>query len=143
MDVRGGVALKAGGRMSERPLSVTIVGWFLIVAGSAGLIALWTGMPGAREAAQAFAAAFEGEWMLIASLAVAAGCGAGILFGINWARLIYVGWNLGGIAEGLLLISPMRFSLPAAILFAAIAFVLMRADGWFHRNDSDKASIFA
>ncbi|HWT13224.1 MAG TPA: hypothetical protein VN231_10765 [Allosphingosinicella sp.] len=128
--------------MNERPVSVTIVGWFLIVAGSAALLALWTGVPGAREAAQAFAAAFEGEWMLIASLAVAVGCGAGILAGINWARFLYIGWNLAGIGEGLLLISPMRFSAPAAIMFAAIAVVLIRADGWFHR-DEDKAGIFA
>jgi len=100
--------------MNERPWSVAVIGWLLIVAGAAALAAVWTGVPGALETARAFAAAFEGEAMLYASLAVAVGCGAGILAGINWARLIYVGWNLAGIADGLLLISPMRFSAPAA-----------------------------
>jgi hypothetical protein len=57
---------------------------------------------------------------------VTSGSGLMMLYRQNWARLLYVGWNILGIIIGLTT-SPIKIMLlPGVVVFAIIAFILFR-----------------
>lgn len=66
--------------MSKQPLTVSIVGWILIVMGIVSLISAFYYMSRAGV-----------SWYVVDG-AIILLCGTYILGGANWARLLYVGW---------------------------------------------------
>lgn len=119
-----------------RPLSVTIVGWWLIVTSLWGLylsataasdptsVHMASGSPVPLEVSQIFG---------IVNGFVLAICGIAILKGLHWARLVFLGWSFVGF---LFAIFTMGFLVP--ILFfgpsvGLIMFFLCRpgANYWF------------
>ena len=112
----------------NRPISVSIVAWVVIVLNILGVFMFVRASVLAPLTHAQLAYGFLG-------CAVAIVCGAFILAGKNWARWLYVLWCTVGLGYALATIpSPMPL-LPGAIKTAIIAFVLFRkpANSFFSR----------
>lgn len=122
--------------MDKRPLSVTIIAWFLIVTSIISVFTVWNAFdnpitqqvlaesPFPRSVHLAFAA-----FSLVMNLAI----GVALLKRQNWARYLYVGFGLFGIVMGLVT-SPMPSVVLLSVIFlVVIAFFLFRrpANDWF------------
>ncbi|WP_260482714.1 hypothetical protein [Sphingomicrobium flavum] len=129
--------------MNERPTSLTIIGWLLIVFGVWGMfsLVLLQVVPSAADAWNE-AARFStlSKTMLIAMNAVGGlltvACGYGVLKGMDWSRLVYIGWSLLGLVIGFLT-SPFTWAILASVAWiAVIAFFLFRpaANRWFGKS---------
>ena len=119
----------------QRPTSLTVVGWVLIIFGAFGLLA--TAMMPKNPAVTELLA--DSPLPLSAHLAIGAVgalvsmiCGYGILKGLGWSRMLYVGWTVISIAIALF---SMPFTTLAAVgwaIQAVIIFLLFRpaANAW-------------
>jgi hypothetical protein len=122
--------------MNERPLSVTIIGWLLIVLallGAAGTI-LMLGNPASMRVMAASGLPVDIQIALsFAGLAVSLASGIGLLKRQNWARWLYVLWNVAAIVVALLTSPAKLLVLISVALLAIIAFFLFRApaNAWF------------
>ena len=123
--------------MQKRPLSLSIIGWFLVVSGLLGVLGLLT-MTKNPAAQVIYAHSPLPMWAHIAfgivGIIVTAGSGYGVLKGLNWSRFLYVGWSLVGFAMSLLTIPITSILLLGFVLFAVIVFFLFRPDAnaWFN-----------
>ena len=122
--------------MDERPWTATIAGCFLILVSMVVLGALWSGSPGGDAFAETATASYDSSWLPWAGSAVIAGCGAGILLGWPMARLLVLIWMGWGIFEGLVLLSPVRFSVwtIGAYIVTAVLLFLPPSNEWFQRG---------
>ena len=127
--------------MGKRPLSVTIIAWFLIVTSIVSVFTFWSAFhspmtervmaasPLPRSVHIGFAA-----FSLVLNLVI----GVALLKRQNWARYLYVGFGLFGIAFGLAT-SPIKSLLLLNVVFlAVIAFFLFRrpANEWFRGDQA-------
>ena len=124
--------------MNSRPLSVTIVAWFLILSGIASLIDLFLAWnPAAARAVISHGALplLLFAWSIAAAL-ITIVCGLFILKGRNWARLLYVAVSLAGLAVAWLAMPAIWVLIAGALLLAVTAFFLFRgpADNFFGRS---------
>lgn len=115
--------------MNSRPLSVTIVAWYLIITAALGAIGL--AMAFANPAAQAYLAAsglsLESQMVLgVVGVIIAALCGFYILRGANWARYLYIGWTLLGVAIAMATIGFTPMMLVSLAILALVIFLLFR-----------------
>jgi cbb3-type cytochrome oxidase subunit 3 len=124
--------------MQQRPVSLTIIGWFLIVTSGLGLLFL----PMAFNNPMATRMYAQSPLPMSAHLAIGAiggliniACGFGILKGVNWSRFAYIGWSLVGTAISLATLPATSFALLGLVFLAVIAFFLFRpaANAWFNR----------
>jgi hypothetical protein len=122
--------------MDKRPLSLTIIGWFLVVTGLFGAYAALT--MGSNEMARQMMAdngmslRFQQALGVIGAVVVLASA-YGIFKGLPWSRVLYVGWMIVSILIGLLT-SPFKGMLMLSVLFVVvIGYFLFRpeADEWF------------
>jgi hypothetical protein len=122
--------------MGRRPLSVTIIAWFLIVTSIISVFTFWSAFytPMAEQIlAQSPLPRSVHMGMTIFSLVLNLLIGVALLKRQNWARYLYVGFGLFGIAFGLVT-SPVKSILFLSVIFlAVIAFFLFRrpANEWF------------
>jgi hypothetical protein len=120
----------------QRPTSLTIIGWFLIVIAAFGLISQLT-MQNNPMAQQLLAESPLPAWFHMAlgivGAVVTAACGYGVLKGLNWSRYLYVGWSLIGLLIGYLTVPFTSITLLSVLFLAVFAFFLFRpaANGWF------------
>lgn len=120
----------------QRPTSLTVIGWVLIIFGAFGLLA--TAMLPANPAAtqlleesplpMSVHLLIGGVGALISMI-----CGYGILKGLGWSRTVYAGWVLISVAIALF---SMPFTWLAAVgwlIQGVIIFFLFRpaANAWF------------
>lgn len=125
--------------MQERPLSVTIVGWVLIVFAILGVIAVAMSIGDARMEADMAASGVPPTSMYIVNLlgtAITLACGIGVLKGMNWARWLYVAWGTLSALAALAITPSPTLALISLAIVALIAFFLFRkpADAWFRRT---------
>lgn len=122
--------------MEKRPLSLTIIGWFLVVTSLFSLYSVLT--MGSNELAMRMlddmgvSLRFQQAMGVIGTI-IALVCAYGIFKGLPWSRVLYVGWGIIGLAIGFFT-SPMRSVLILSLIFlAVIAYFLFRptADRWF------------
>ena len=115
--------------MRARPLSVTIVGWFLIVSGILSLasvpIALNNPLTRAALENGPLPFAFQIGWSIGTAILTLV-CGWFILKGANWARILYIAASVAGLAITLATGRVTTLVLIAAGLLAVIAFILFR-----------------
>lgn len=122
--------------MQNRPLSVTIVGWVLILYGLLNAVGLAMAMnrPGA-DAIWSLSTMSVGlqQFIGFAGIAVSLIAGIGALKRQNWTRWLFIVWNIATL--GLVLASEPRFLLvlPSLVIFVLIVFFLFRrpANAWF------------
>ena len=122
--------------MEKRPLSLTIIGWFLILGGLFGAYSALT--MGSNEMARQMIAESGLSMQVQQALAVIGAIvglvsAYGIFKGLPWSRVLYVAWSVVGLAIALAT-SPFKGMLLLSVAFlAVIAFFLFRpeADAWF------------
>jgi hypothetical protein len=114
--------------MRERPLSVTIVAWFVILSGIISVAAIYaSGTPGGRVIGAPSALPHDAQLAIAgASALVSILCGIFILRGREWARLLYVAWNAAGLAMGALTAPLASVLLLSLLLLGVITYFLFR-----------------
>jgi hypothetical protein len=122
--------------MQQRPLSLTIIGWLLVVLSLFNLvgIAMMSSNPIMMKAAEQMhlSIAFLQIWSIIGTIVTLA-CAYGILKGLPWSRVLYVVWGvIGLVVSGYT--SPMKATvvLGLVILVVISAFLFTNAaNDWF------------
>lgn len=114
--------------MEKRPLSLTIIGWLLIVFTLLGLYGVFT--MGSNPAATKMLAQmhvsllFEQVWGVIGAV-INLACAYGILKGLPWSRVLYVVFGIISLVVSFY-ISPMK----AAIVLGLVLLVVIAAFLW-------------
>jgi hypothetical protein len=115
--------------MNQRPKSITVVCWILIIMGAISLVTSTISLnnPMAKELmAKSPIPANIQYVMMYAGLLVMLLSGVAMLKRQNWARLLYVGWGIIGFIIGIAT-SPMKAAMiPGLIIFLVIVFFLFR-----------------
>ncbi len=115
--------------MKKRPLSVSIISWFLIVSAGISLFTFSASLnnPQAKELMSKNLMPIPVQYgMLYLGLAISVLCGIMMLKGKNWARLLYIIWGAVGMVIGFIT-SPMKMMMIPGLVFLAIfAFFLFR-----------------
>jgi hypothetical protein len=118
-----------GDIMNERPKSVTVVSWILIVMGGISLITstLSLNNPMVHELMSKSPIPISIQYiMMYAGLLITLICGIAMLKRQNWARMLYVGWSIIGFTISITT-SPMKaLIIPGIIIFLIFAFFLFR-----------------
>ena len=124
--------------MMKRPISITIIGWWLIVTGLLGALdsALMEMNPGAVQLASAamIPVDVQASFGAVNGFVIAA-CGMGLLKGLWWSRLAYLGWSLIGLVFGFF-ISPILFIVALVAFYGITLSILCRrsANLWFEHS---------
>lgn len=122
--------------MEKRPLSLTIIAWFLIVLTLFGLVGVAT--MGSNAAAMKaldemhMSLRFEQAWGVLGAI-VNLACAYGILKGQPWSRVLYVVWAIIGLVVGFY-ISPMKYVLVLSLIFLIVISIFLfsaKANDWF------------
>lgn len=127
--------------MKERPTSVSVISWILIVMSGISLVASLFMMnnPMAQEMMAKTPIPIPVQYaMLYVGLSVSITCGIFMLRGANWARLLYVGWSTIGFVISFAT-SPARATLvPGVVVLGVIVFFLFRpaASAFFKRSSN-------
>lgn len=125
--------------MAERPTSLTIIGWFLIITGGISLLStvMMQNNPVFLDTLSASSLPV-GVHLAVALVGGLIGMvsGYGILKGFDWSRLLYVGWSLFGMVFGLVSLPITSFFIIGLVFFAVIVFFLFRApaNAWFGKS---------
>ena len=122
--------------MGKRPLSLTIVGWFLIVVslfGFYGIATMGSNPVMLKMIEQShMSLLFQQAWGTIGCI-VTLICAYGILKGFPWSRVLYVGWGITGLVVGLYT-SPMKYTALVSLVFLVVisAFLFsLSGNEWF------------
>lgn len=113
----------------KRPTSVTVISWILIVMGSISLIVSTMNLnnPAAREVLSKNPIPLGIQYvMMYAAILITLVCGIAMLKRLNWARLLYVGWNIFTFIVGLVTSPAKAMMIPGIILFLILAYFLFR-----------------
>ena len=127
--------------MKQRPTSLTIIGWLLIVMGAFGALAtlMLPNNPVAAQMLEQSALPMSAHIAigLIGSL-ISIACGFGVLKGLAWSRLLYVGWTIVSIVIALIGTPFNSIMLVGWLLQAVIIFFLFRpaASAWFGQGSA-------
>ncbi|WP_417760349.1 hypothetical protein [Shewanella sp.] len=128
--------------MKERPTSVTIIGWYLVVV---SLLSLMTGMltlnnPIAQQMMQSNALPVAFQYLFSATaLFVLVINGFLLLKGNNVGRWLYIGWHLFSFALSMFNLSSKAVLIPGLIIFLLITFLLFRpnANAYFAKQPEE------
>lgn len=114
--------------MEKRPLSLTIIGWLLIVftlLGLYGVFTMGTNPVATKMLAQMHVSLlFEQVWGVIGAV-INLACAYGILKGLPWSRVLYVVFGIISLVVSFY-ISPMK----AAIVLGLVSLVVIAAFLW-------------
>ena len=125
--------------MTQRPLSVTIIAWFLIVTTIFGALGTWNAFndPIAEQVlAKSPLPQSLHIAVSVASLILNFVFGVALLKRQDWARYGYVGISLAGMLFGYFTSPFVSVILLSGIFLAIVAFFLFRkpANDWFRRS---------
>ena len=121
--------------MIRRPISITIIAWWLILSGIFGAIfsATMELSPALVEIASRspIPVSVQEVYGLINGLVVI-GCGIGFLQGAPWSRLLYLVWSMLGFVYGFF-VSPGWMIVAVFIFYGVVLSILCRrsANLWF------------
>jgi hypothetical protein len=122
--------------MTKRPLSISIIGWLLVVFSLFGLFGVFT-MGSNPEVTRMLektggSLMFQQIWGVISAV-VTLICAYGILKGLPWSRVLYVGFGILGLAVAFFT-SPMKSLLLVSLVFLVVigAFLFsLKGNEWF------------
>lgn len=122
--------------MEKRPLSLTIIGWFLVIISLFGIYSVFTiaSNPLAMKMINQMHVPllFEQVWGVVGAV-VNLICAYGILKGQPWSRVLYVGWGILGLIVSFY-IAPMKAVVVLGLVFLVVisAFLFTdKANDWF------------
>ena len=115
--------------MKNRPTSITVISWILIIMGGISLItsSISLNNPMAKELMSRSPMPISIQYlMMYVGLFIMIVCGIAMLKGQNWARLLYVIWSIIGFVVGIAT-SPFKAAMiPGIVIFLIAAFFLFR-----------------
>jgi hypothetical protein len=115
--------------MPNRPLSISIIGWFLVVTGGSSLVMMPTTY-GNPQVVEMIRRSGLPVWLhytlMLLWIVVSIGCGVGMLKGKNWSRYVYVTWSTLGMIIGFVFTGIQMIALPGIIILVACAVLLFR-----------------
>lgn len=122
--------------MEKRPLSLTIIGWWMVIGSLLTLYSVLTIR--SNELAMRMIEQMHGSLAFqqaigVIGCIVGVACAYGLFKGQPWSRVLYVGWGIIGFVIGFFT-SPLKSVLViGAVIIAVIAFFLFRpvADRYF------------
>lgn len=125
--------------MNKRPLSVTIVAWFIIVTSLFSLLsvlAMGSNPQVAQMLAESPLPASVHQVIGIVGALISLICGYGMLKGFDWARILYIGAAAAGLLFNLVTAPMVSILVLGVLMLAVIAFFLYRpaANAWFTRS---------
>lgn len=115
--------------MKNRPISIAIISWFLIVTAFISLVAsVWAyGNPDVVKMMEMNVLPVSVQYTLTAvGVVLSILCGVLMLKARQSGRTVYVGWTLLSLAIGLFTAPAKMMLLPGLIFFLIIAFFLFR-----------------
>ncbi|HEU5068163.1 MAG TPA: hypothetical protein VFT61_08265 [Sphingomicrobium sp.] len=127
--------------MEKRPLSISIIGWWLVITGLFGIYSAATlgSNPIMLRAMQQMhvTLAFE-EAIAVVNVIISLGCGAAFLKGLNWSRFLYVFWGIVSLIISFSITPIKSLIIIGVIFYAVIVFFLFRpaANRWFNRANA-------
>jgi hypothetical protein len=122
----------------RRPISISIIAWWLILSGIFGAIfsATMELSPAVLEMAgrSPVPIAIQEVYGLINGLVIIA-CGIGFLKGVSWSRLAYLAWSMLGFIYGFF-VSPGWAIVAIFVFYAVVLSILSRrsANLWFENS---------
>jgi hypothetical protein len=122
--------------MEKRPLSLTIIAWWMILGAAITVYSVATmgSNPVAMRLLQQGHVPLQFQQAMgVIALLVSGICAYGIFKGLPWSRVLYVGWSIVGMAIGLYTSPIKSIIILSAVFLVVIAFFLFRpaADRWF------------
>ena len=122
--------------MAKRPLSLTIIAWFLVMVALLGLygsITLGSNPAATKMLEQTHVPLlFQQVWGAIGCVVTLA-CAYGIFKGQPWSRVLYVVWGVIGLVVGFFT-SPMKAVLVLSLVFLVVISIFLfsnAANDWF------------
>jgi hypothetical protein len=132
--------------MTKRPLSLTIIGWWLAISavfGIYGLLTMQSNPTVMQMIEKAGSSLAMHQAFSAVGIVVAAICSYGIFKGLPWARVLYIVWTVVSLAVMAFVLPMVSVLVLSVVFFAVISFFLFRpaANEWFaargfqlHRN---------
>jgi hypothetical protein len=130
--------------MQQRPVSLTIIAWFLIVSAvisAFSSLSMGSNPMAAKILAQSpLPMSAHIAFALVGALLTLV-CGYGILKGYDWSRWLYIGWSVLGFVFSFLTVPIISVIVIGVFFFLVIAFFLFRpaANKWFERTPTQSA----
>lgn len=131
--------------MGERPESVTVIGWLLVVFGAFGLLGCLLGWsirdwPALQQTLASYHYPLSFQTMMeigILGTTVRLLCAVGILRRMGWTRHLYLAWSVLMAAYALWIGPWPLFVLPSILFSLVVAVLLFRpaANRWFAGED--------
>jgi hypothetical protein len=122
--------------MEKRPVSLTVIGWLLVVFALFGIYGLVTAgsnpMVAPMLAKMGVSLALYEAWGAL-GIIIGLACAYGVLKGLPWSRVLYLVWGIIGLAVGLY-ISPIKSVLVFSLIFLVVICVFLwtnAANDWF------------
>jgi len=127
--------------MEKRPLSLTIIAWWLVIGALFSLYSLFAVQSNAvamKMIADRGLPMIVYQAIGVVGIVVALASAYGILKGLAWSRVLYVAWGIVGVILSFLTSPAMSFVIVGIVVLAIIAFFLFRpaANRWFGTNDA-------
>jgi len=131
--------------MNTRPKSVTIISWLLIIMASISIVssALTYNNPDVVKLMELSAIPITMQYMIMAvGLLIMIISGIGMLYGKNYARILYVSWTPLAIVISLLTSPAITMMIPSIVFFLIIVFFLFRTESniYFKKNNEVQIS---
>jgi hypothetical protein len=128
----------------QRPTSLTIIAWLLMVSGAFGVVSNWAMQDNPVMVAMISESPFPAwlhKWLGVLGAFVSLICGYGILKGMNWSRYVYVAFSVIGIGITLVAFGAISLVLLSLVFLAVVVFFLFRpaANAWFTSGSTARA----
>lgn len=122
--------------MEKRPLSLTIIGWWMVLAAlftGYSILTMGSNPVAMRMIEQMHVSLLFQQILGAIGIIVSLVSAYGLFKGLPWSRVLYIGWAIIALGFGLVTSPVKSINLLSAIFFAAIAFFLFRpsANRWF------------
>ena len=122
--------------MQKRPLSLTIIGWWLAIAavfGIYGLLTIQSNAVAMRMIEQMGTSLAVHRTVGVVGIIVSAACAYGVLKGLPWARVLYAVWGAVSLAFSISIMPIVSVIILGVLFYAVIVYFLFRpaANEWF------------
>ena len=115
--------------MKDRPTSLTIISWFLIITSLMSVVstALSYNNPQVAKIMELSSIPIFAQYIfMVLGMAITLSCGFLLLKAKNVGRVLYVGWGIASLAIGLITSPAKAMLIPGLVIFVIITIFLYR-----------------
>ncbi len=131
--------------MKGRPISITIISWFLIITSLMSVVStiLTYNNPQVHKIMELSSIPIIAQYIfMILGIAITLFCGFLLLKAKNVGRVLYVGWGIASLVIGLIISPAKAMLIPGVVFFVIITIFLYRpnANEYFSSNQRELMS---